>query len=215
MSSVSKPTKVCFVTIGATASFDALIQACFQPDFIVALAAANYTDLLVQYGRDGQRLFEELSSRQELKSIVTRGFDFNSKGLGEEMRAAKGTKEKGRESAEGVVLSHAGSGSILDALRIGVPLIVVPNPSLLDDHQTELAEALQEQGYVVHGRLRWVPSTFAFLILLIGRSNLPAAIAESEELRKRQQAWPPINSGVHRRAQGLAGIMDEEMGFLD
>jgi len=116
MSSVSKPTKVCFVTIGATASFDALIQACFQPDFIVALAAANYTDLLVQYGRDGQRLFEELSSRQELKSIVTRGFDFNSKGLGEEMRAAKGTKEKGRESAEGVVLSHAGKLYSSDAL---------------------------------------------------------------------------------------------------
>lgn len=48
-----------------------------------------------------------------------------------------------------------GSGSILDALRVGVPLIVVPNPSLLDNHQVELAEALQEQGYVVHGRLEY------------------------------------------------------------
>jgi len=116
MSSVSKPTKVCFVTIGATASFDALIQACFQPDFIDALAAANYTALLVQYGRDGQRLFEELSSTQEPKSIVTRGFDFNSKGLGDEMRAAKGTREKGRESAEGGVVSHAGKLCSSDAL---------------------------------------------------------------------------------------------------
>lgn len=49
-----------------------------------------------------------------------------------------------------------GSGSILDALRVGVPLIVVPNHELLDNHQVELAEALAEQGYVVHGKLEWV-----------------------------------------------------------
>ena len=47
-----------------------------------------------------------------------------------------------------------GSGSILDALRIEVPIIVVPNPDLLDNHQLELAEALAEQNYVVHGQLR-------------------------------------------------------------
>lgn len=46
-----------------------------------------------------------------------------------------------------------GSGSILAALRIAVPLIVVPNPSLLDNHQVELAEELAAQGYVVHGHL--------------------------------------------------------------
>jgi len=108
MASVPKPAKVCFVTIGATAAFDALVQTCFQPNFINALAAAEYTDLLVQYGRDGQELFEELSSSQDLKGIVSRGFDFNSKGLGDEMRAAKGMKEKGRQAAEGVVISHAG-----------------------------------------------------------------------------------------------------------
>ncbi len=49
--------------------------------------------------------------------------------------------------------SRTGSGSILDALRIAVPLIVVPNPSLLDNHQEELAEELARQGYVVHGHL--------------------------------------------------------------
>lgn len=47
-----------------------------------------------------------------------------------------------------------GSGSILDALRVGVPLIVVPNPALLDNHQVELAEQLAAQGYVVHGDLK-------------------------------------------------------------
>lgn len=117
-------------------------------------------------------------------------------------------------------MRRSGSGSILDALRIDVPLIVVPNPSLLDNHQIELAEALEEQGYVVHGRLEYVWPTFLFALspvrMLISRiRDLSVAIAQSEELRKRHKQWPPVNSGQHRRARGLAGVMDEEMGFLD
>lgn len=34
-----------------------------------------------------------------------------------------------------------------------VPLIVVPNPQLLDNHQQDLAKALEDQGYVIHGHL--------------------------------------------------------------
>lgn len=49
----------------------------------------------------------------------------------------------------------SGSGTILDALRMAVPLIVVPNEELLDNHQVELAEALAEQEYVVHGRITY------------------------------------------------------------
>lgn len=49
--------------------------------------------------------------------------------------------------------NESGSGTILDALRIVVPLIVVPNSELLDNHQVELAEALAEQEYVIHGTL--------------------------------------------------------------
>lgn len=49
-----------------------------------------------------------------------------------------------------------GSGTILDALRISVPLVVVPNAELLDNHQVELAEALAEMEYVVHGKLEYV-----------------------------------------------------------
>jgi len=41
-----------------------------------------------------------------------------------------------------------GSGTILDAMRLGIPLIVVPNSSLLDNHQQELADELEAQGYV-------------------------------------------------------------------
>lgn len=46
-------------------------------------------------------------------------------------------------------------------------------------------------------------------------SDLPAAIRESEALRKRQKDWPPANSGDDPSRRGLAGVMDDEMGFVD
>jgi beta-1,4-N-acetylglucosaminyltransferase len=36
-------------------------------------------------------------------------------------------------------------------MRMGVPLIVVPNPKLMDNHQEELALELERQGYVTRG----------------------------------------------------------------
>lgn len=53
-----------------------------------------------------------------------------------------------------VVISHAGSGTILDTLRMkpNTPaLVVVPNTSLMDNHQVELAEALGNENYLTVG----------------------------------------------------------------
>ena len=61
------------------------------------------------------------------------------------------------QEADSYLCLVAGSGSILDALRLAVPLIVVPNTALLDNHQEELAEELAAQGYVVYGKLEYFP----------------------------------------------------------
>lgn len=109
----------------------------------------------------------------------------------------------------------SGSGSILDALRIRVPLIVVPNTSLLHNHQVELAEELSRQGYLVHGHLEYVRGLYLALSADIRKRNLPTALRESEVHRKKLQAWPPNNRGADPSGRGLAGVMDEEMGFYD
>lgn len=53
-----------------------------------------------------------------------------------------------------IVISHAGSGTILDALRMRPKppaLVVVPNTSLMDNHQVELAEALGRDNFLIVG----------------------------------------------------------------
>ena len=50
---------------------------------------------------------------------------------------------------------------------------------------------------------------------LILRSDLPGAIRQSEMLRNKPQPWPSSNRGDDLYGKGLAGVMDEEMGFVD
>jgi beta-1,4-N-acetylglucosaminyltransferase len=46
-----------------------------------------------------------------------------------------------------VLINRIGTGTILDAWKLGLPIIVVPNTRLLDDHQTEMAKHLAKEGY--------------------------------------------------------------------
>jgi beta-1,4-N-acetylglucosaminyltransferase len=52
-----------------------------------------------------------------------------------------------------VIVSHAGAGTLLNALNLGKPIIVVPRLKMfgehIDDQQLELAEALSTQGRAI------------------------------------------------------------------
>lgn len=112
-------SKLCFLTVGATASFTALIEAAVSPTFLAALEAQGYTELSVQYGQDGKQLFEKCKAAASAASskVNVTGFDLDRLGLGKHMRRAKGgsggsgstSTSNSKESAqEGVVISHAG-----------------------------------------------------------------------------------------------------------
>lgn len=123
MESKKTPSRSCFVTIGATASFDGLLSAIFEGAFLEALRDANYTDLLVQYGQDGKAIFDKFTSEnaegsKERFGLNITGFDFNSRGLGQEMREAK--SDKSGAKAEGMVISHAGTNISCSYLDNGI-----------------------------------------------------------------------------------------------
>jgi beta-1,4-N-acetylglucosaminyltransferase len=190
--------KLCFVTIGATAPFNALVRAALEPDFLKSLSEAGYTRLRIQYGdQSGEQIFgtqsQALEDTEVDHGLEISGFAFKQEGLREEMREVKGSSLQ----SEGMVISHAGSGSILDALRIGVPIVVVPNTDLLHNHQVELAEALAQQEYVIHGRV----------------DELATSIDRVEELRKKARMWPPLRSGREKYKNGLQDVVYEEMGW--
>lgn len=88
-----------------------------------------------------------------------------------------------------------GAGTILDALRLSIPLIVVPNPSLLDNHQVELAEELARQGYVVHGELE----------------KLVEALKENEKKAIERKNWLADNREGGRG--NLMDVVDETLGY--
>ena len=51
-------------------------------------------------------------------------------------------------------------------MSLDVPMIVIPNPLLQDNHQLELASELQRQRYALHGDLKYVqhpPPSFSTL----------------------------------------------------
>ena len=101
----------CFVTVGATASFRALIDEVTSNAFLEILSSFGYSHLTIQCGPDLQYVRDCKLSEDKLKELQTELkleitlFDFNAYGLGEEM---KGCKMRPQESTEGVVISHAG-----------------------------------------------------------------------------------------------------------
>ena len=101
--------RLCFITIGATAKFDSLIAAALSLSFLQALENSGYTDLVLQHGNEGGRIYNDFITANPVGNggrcgLEISGFDFKAQGLGKEMRAAKG----GNGWAEGLIISHAG-----------------------------------------------------------------------------------------------------------
>jgi len=131
----SKEKRV-FVTVGST-KFDDLIKAVDTQNFITVLEKAGYTSLHIQTGHGD---YLPLNIIKFQSTLEVKHFKFIDS-LSDEIVQAS------------LVISHAGAGSILETLESRRPLIVVPNETLMNNHQTQLAETLAEKGYLFCAKL--------------------------------------------------------------
>lgn len=168
-----------FVTVGST-RFDALVQAAISEQVLDALHKKGYKRIVIQRGNsDFGR--EVGSNGQDL--VV-----FEKNGLEVETWKFKASIQSEVQGAD-LVVSHAGAGTILDALRQGKPMIVVPNPTLLDDHQGELSSRLDALGYLTATTV----------------DNLAATISAFDP--SSLIPFPPFDGSRFRR------LIDQEMGY--
>ncbi|KAG8855125.1 N-acetylglucosaminyldiphosphodolichol N-acetylglucosaminyltransferase catalytic subunit alg13 [Tulasnella sp. 330] len=142
-------TKTAFVTVGST-KFDALIHKALQQETILAFQETGFTHLVVQCGES------TLIPPWELTTL----YPHHISGIDVEIWKYKPSLGENILEAD-LVISHAGSGTILEALRARKKLIVVPNDTLLDNHQEELADALGAMGHVINATPKTLPSAIS------------------------------------------------------
>lgn len=124
-----------FVTVGTT-SFDALIRRLDSVDLHRILCdELGYHGLVMQIGRGDYEPAAHTARDYPLAGRFAVSHYRYKPSLGPDMAAA------------GLVVSHAGAGSVLEALSAGKRLLVVVNDELMHNHQTELAQRVALGGH--------------------------------------------------------------------
>jgi beta-1,4-N-acetylglucosaminyltransferase len=120
------------VTVGSTL-FDQLIKTIDDISFVQILKRRGYTGMHIQIGK-GAYEPKNIMTVENFEVVVYRYKD----SLSQEIKEA------------GLVIGHAGAGTILDVLEAGKPLVVVPNNSLMQKHQSDIALELYAKGYLFY-----------------------------------------------------------------
>ncbi|CAG8486006.1 Glycosyltransferase Family 1 protein [Gigaspora rosea] len=166
--------KTVFVTVGST-GFDQVISLLTSSPSLQILKSLGYTKLNIQYGKSRESYNEAMKVSNIPNEIQIIGYDYKTS-LDQDM------------SESDLIISHAGSGSILESLRLNKPLIVVINENLMNNHQAELAVELGNKGYLVYS------STSNLLEIL------------------KSKAYENLISFPEPDATIFANILNEEMG---
>jgi len=165
-----------FVTVGST-QFDGLVEVVLRKETLEALYAKGYRQLVIQAGESKLGHHPPGASSTTWSDQLDISIWKYKPSLLDDFKEAD------------LVISHAGSGTILEVLRVPKPLIAVPNPTLLHNHQEELAVALHSLGYLGTARV----------------INLPEVIRQFDA-----QALKPFPVPDTSKFQA---ILDEEMGY--
>ncbi|KAI9251225.1 glycosyl transferase [Sporodiniella umbellata] len=124
-----------FVTVGST-GFDELIYETTKHEFLDNLSRLNIKRVVFQYGTSEPVFFENIQA-YEGSTMQVEGYKYKPSTTNDILEA-------------NIVISHAGSGTMLQVLRLGDrKLIMVVNKSLLDNHQLELAETMHKKKYAI------------------------------------------------------------------
>lgn len=151
-------------TIGATVTFRHLVDYVAEPGFLEYLGSLGFRKIALQYGNETQgpvhvskKYFSDVIAAnglvEKLDLQIQNSFNdksvtvFSNGAFELEVFAFSASISDYIQQAD-IVVSHAGTGSILDSLRLGKPLLVVTNNELMDNHQEEVAALFEELGYL-------------------------------------------------------------------
>ncbi|XP_025082052.1 LOW QUALITY PROTEIN: UDP-N-acetylglucosamine transferase subunit ALG13 homolog [Pomacea canaliculata] len=163
LSSSQMMEKNVFVTVGTT-EFVELIKTATSDDILKVLRNLGFTKVLLQIGRGS---FEP-ESLCESQNPAVEYYRYKEE-ISDDIHSAD------------LVISHAGAGSVLDALGAGKPLLVVVNDQLMSNHQVELAQRLYQDGYLHYctcSTLKKTLETVDFSTLLPFPSGEPTKFAQ-------------------------------------
>lgn len=152
------------ITTGATVTFEALVDYVVSPSFLRSLSDLGFRRVAIQYGNqieNGRNLSKQFFSDALDNHNVVDLLDFlltnetNDKSVTTfanstmTLLAFAFSPDIASYIADAdIVVSHAGTGSILDTLRLHKPLLVVTNQQLMNDHQEEVASQFEKEGYL-------------------------------------------------------------------
>ena len=156
------------ITTGATVTFQSLIQTILTVDFITNLVNTGVTKLIIQYGneiKNSKHISTQFFQAQLKSSNIIPHFKFD---ISEDLNKTVLTMPTFEIvvfpfdsnivdviNKSDLVISHVGTGSIIDTLRNNKKLIVVVNDTLMDNHQLEIANEFANLdyclSYTVHG----------------------------------------------------------------
>ncbi|ROW08189.1 hypothetical protein VPNG_06893 [Cytospora leucostoma] len=172
------------VTGGATVPFKELLHEVCTPDFIATLKAHGFTDIDIQCGSELDSIKFNLLDNKCGLDVTTFGYNDNLKH--EMARLCRG--EAGFKPA-GVVIGHAGTGTISDALEVEAPLIIVANPNLMDNHQADFAaEMAAEHPTIIQGHLGKLSEAIPKIMEVIKDNGL-------DDLQPLQPGTLPVSMG--------------------
>lgn len=174
------PGRHCFVTVGATAAFTALVEEVLSEQFLAGIRQLGFESMDLQCGDDFSDVKDAIPT-EEACGIRIHAFPFD-KDLTRYYLTARGDAAGKRPA--GVVIAHGGeqilaiaqtvclevesaliaislgAGTIMEVIRLECALILVANPTLMNNHQVELVDHLHEKQWAIRGHLGYVASPF-------------------------------------------------------